>query len=50
MVPLILCQTLNIAPGIVASGNVAKCNTAKLEANPEFCIPTSMLIAAHFLA
>ena len=45
--PLMLCQTLNTAPGMVAKGKAAKCITANEVAKPEFCIPTSMLSATH---
>lgn len=47
--PLILCHTLNIAPGIAANGKAAKCIVANDEARPLFCIPTSIDIAARFL-
>ena len=43
--PLMLCHTLNIAPGMVARGKAAKWVAARLLASPEFCIPTSMAIA-----
>ena len=46
--PLILCHTLKMAPGMVAMGKAAKCRTARLEARPEFCIPTSMEMAVRF--
>ncbi len=46
--PEMLCQTENTAPGIVARGKEAKWRTAREEARPEFCIPTSMLIAIFF--
>ena len=46
--PLILCHTLNIAPGMAANGKAAKCIVANDEARPLFCIPTSMDIAARF--
>ena len=43
--PEILCQTLKIAPGSVASGLVAKFAVARETASPLFCIPTSIAIA-----
>ena len=47
--PLMLCHTLNMAPGMAANGKAAKCIVANEEARPLFCIPTSMGIAARFL-
>ena len=43
--PDILCHTLKIAPGKVASGFAAKLAVASEIASPLFCIPTSMAIA-----
>ena len=43
--PEILCQTLKIAPGSVASGLVAKFAVARETASPLFCLPTSIAIA-----
>ena len=42
--PDILCHTLNIAPGTVAIAKFGKAFVAKLEARPEFYIPTSIAI------
>ena len=41
--PDTLCQTEKIAAGSAAAG--AKCTVARAAARPEFCMPTSMLIA-----
>lgn len=43
--PEILCHTLKIAPGSVASGFPAKFAAASDTASPLFCIPTSIAIA-----
>lgn len=43
--PEMLCHTLNTAPGTVAIAIAWKCVAARLQASPEFCIPTSMLTA-----
>ena len=48
MAPLMLCHTLNTAPGMVARGKEAKWIAASEEARPLFCMPTSMLMAMHF--
>ena len=48
MAPLMLCQTLKTAPGMVAKGKAAKCITASEVAKPEFCMPTSILSATLF--
>ena len=48
MAPLILCQTLKIAPGMMAIGYAAKCSVASDEASPEFCMPTSIQSAFRF--
>lgn len=40
-----LCQTLKIAPGKVASGLAAKFAVASAIARPLFCMPTSIAIA-----
>ena len=47
--PDTLCQTLNTAPGMVASGYWAKCTVASDVARPEFCIPTSIDTARHLV-
>ena len=43
-----LCQTLKMAPGTVAIAIVWKCCCANEQARPEFCMPTSTLMAVHF--
>ncbi len=45
MEPAILCHTLKIAPGSVASGLAAKLAAASETARPLFCMPTSIAIA-----
>lgn len=45
-----LCHTLNTAPGTAAIGWAAKWLTASELAKPEFCIPTSIDMAAHLLS
>ena len=42
-----LCQTLKMAPGMVAIGKAAKWSVARLDAKPEFCIPTSIEMATR---
>lgn len=49
MAPDTLCQTLNTAPGTVASGYAAKWTAAREDASPEFCIPTSIDTARHLV-
>ena len=48
MAPDMLCQTLNTAPGTVASAREGKEVAARLVASPEFYIPTSIEIAFFF--
>ena len=45
MEPAILCHTLKIAPGRVASGLATKLAAARETASPLFCMPTSIAIA-----
>ena len=45
MEPAILCHTLKIAPGSVASGLAAKLAAASETARPLFCMPTSIAMA-----
>ena len=45
MEPAILCHTLKIAPGGVASGLATKLAAARETASPLFCMPTSIAIA-----
>ena len=44
-----LCHTENIAPGTLAAAMSAKCLDASVHARPEFCMPTSIEIATHFV-
>ena len=46
--PEILCQTLKTAPGTEAMARAENCEDARLQASPEFCIPTSTLNAVDF--
>ena len=45
--PDMLCQTLNMAPGTVAIASEGNEVDAREAAKPEFCIPTSMLMAVR---
>ncbi len=48
MDPAMLCHTLKMAPGSVASGLEAKLAVASDTASPLFCMPTSMAMAVAF--
>lgn len=48
MLPEKLCHAENMAPGIAAMGNIAKCVAASEVASPEFCIPTSIETAVRW--